>query len=872
MTSSTSPVLVDQHPASAATANGEWCIAAGIDWKAGNQTSQDMQDSPELPIAAVLPEIRDRLRDSTDLVISAAPGAGKTTGVPPALLDQPWSRDRRLILLEPRRLAARAAARRMAAMLGEAVGETVGYRMRLESRTGPKTRIEVVTEGILARQLQADPELSGVAAVLFDEFHERSLQADLALALCLDARQALRPDLRLVVMSATLDTERVTTLLGGLAPVVCDTRSHPVTTRYLDGPRPERRDIETATERTVRRAHRETTGGILVFLPGEREIRRVEASLREDDLGAATDLLPLYGALPAAAQDAAIAPPPPGRRKVVLASAIAETSLTLSGIDTVVDSGFMRVPRFDPGSGMSRLETLRVTRASAEQRLGRAGRLGPGTCYRLWNVAEQRTLLPHRDAEILEADLAPLALDLAQWGVREASDLTWLDPPPAAALAQARDLLAALGALDDDGRLTGHGREMAGLALHPRLAHMVLCGRDLGLGALACDLAGVLGEGEILNLAPEHRSADLRRRLDALHDARDENTRRGPRGRALAMARRWRRQLGLGNERSPTDAAGRLIALAFPDRVARRRPGGPARFVMSSGRGGALRDEDPLAGEPFLALAHLDGAGRDARIHLAAPLGREDIEELFADRLRDEDHVAWDPREEAALAVHRRLLGDLVLAERPLKAPPPDLLGAAVCAGLRQLGLAVLPWTDGLRAWCDRVGFAARHDDGGWPDLSDEALLADLETWLAPFLGGITRRGQFSRIDLAAALQAMLDWRLRQRLDELAPTHVIIPTGERRRIDYGEATPVLAVKLQEMFGQEETPRIAGGRVALAVHLLSPAGRPLQITRDLAGFWRNGYTAVRAEMRGRYPKHPWPEDPLSAEPTSRTKRR
>ncbi|MCP5371485.1 MAG: ATP-dependent helicase HrpB [Hyphomicrobiales bacterium] len=826
-----------------------------------------------LPIQAVLPDLCRALDAAPAAVVAAAPGAGKTTGVPLALLGRPWMDGRRLVVLEPRRLAARAAARRMAALLDEEVGGTVGYRTRLESRIGPGTRIEVVTEGVLARRVQADPELAGVGAVLFDEFHERSAQADLALALCLDVQRALRPDLRLVVMSATLDTAAVAGLLGGAPVIECPVPSFPVETRYLDGPRPALRDLEPAVAAAVRRAHGETAGGILVFLPGEREIRRVEALLAEAGLGPDTDVEPLYGALPPARQDAAIAPAPAGRRKVVLATAIAETSLTIADITVVVDGGFMRGPRFDPRTGLTRLETLRVTRDSADQRRGRAGRVAAGTCVRLWSEAEHRTLQPHRGAEILEADLAPLALDLALWGVRDAADLSWLDPPPAAALTQARDLLADLGALDGAGAVTGHGRAMAGLALHPRLAHMVLRGRDLGLGGLACDLAALLGEGEILARPPGARTAELASRLEALHAKGAAGVRAGVRARARTLAQRWRRHLGLGVAPGDPRDAGRLVALAYPDRVARRRPGGPARYVMANGRGAALDDADPLAGEPFLAVAQVDGAAGDGRVFLAAPLARDDLEDLFADRIVDAERVVWDPRAEAVQANRRRLLGRLVLAETPLDPPPADAVTAAVCDGIRRLGLEALPWTRDLIAWRHRVAFAADHDpDGGWPDLSDGALLDGLEDWLGPFLAGVGRRAQFARIDLAAALRGRLAWDRRRRLDDLAPAEVTVPSGARRTVDYGETPPVLAVKLQEMFGQEDTPRVAGGRVALALHLLSPAGRPLQVTRDLAGFWRTGYASVRAEMRGRYPKHPWPEDPMSATPTARTKGR
>ncbi|HYD99412.1 MAG TPA: ATP-dependent helicase HrpB, partial [Alphaproteobacteria bacterium] len=766
--------------------------------------------SASLPIDAALPELLAALAAGPAAVLQAPPGAGKTTKVPLALLDAPWLAGRKIVMLEPRRLAARAAARRMAQMLGEAVGETVGYRVRLDTRVGPKTRIEVVTEGLFVRQLQGDPELADVGAVLFDEFHERSLDADLGLALALETQGALRDDLRLLVMSATLDGAAVAALLGGAPVVTSEGRSHPVETRYL-GDRPANQRVEEAVAAAVRGALREERGSVLVFLPGVGEIRRTEALLAGSLPGDAV-LAPLYGDLTPEQQDAAIRPAPDGRRKVVLATSIAETSLTIEGIRIVVDSGLSRVPRFDPRSGMARLETVRVSQASADQRRGRAGRLEPGLCLRLWSEAGHRALSPHGAPEIQAADLAPLALDLAQWGVGDPAALAWLDPPPAAAFAQARELLRGLGALDPAGAITPHGKAMAGLGLHPRLAHMVLRGRDLGHGATACDLAALLSERDVVRAGPGARDCDVRLRLDLLRG--EARTAHLPPGLALdrgALAqvregsRQWQRQLGIKGDRRPPgfDTAGRLLAFAYPDRIGQRRPGGGpgggTGYRLSGGRGAVLAEGDPLAAEAWIAVADLDGAARDARVFLAAPLTQAAIEEDFAAEIATVQFVAWEPREGAVLARRQRRLWQLVLKDEPLADPAPEAVAAALIEGIRALGLGVLPWTPELQAWRARIAFLRRVEGeaGGWPDLSDAALLATLEAWLAPFLGGITRRGQFGRIDLGAALRSHLDWNRQKALDELAPTHLTVPSGSRIPLDYSAEEPVLAVRLQE---------------------------------------------------------------------------
>ncbi len=830
-----------------------------------------------LPIAEAVPRVAAALAESGAAVLVAAPGAGKTTLVPLALLGSAWLGRQRAVMLEPRRLAARASARRMAAMLGESVGETVGYRTRLDVKVGPSTRLEVVTEGILVRMLQADAALEGTGLVIFDEFHERSLDGDLGLALTLEARRALRPDLRLLVMSATLDGRRVASLLEGAPVIESPGRLFSVETRYLERPPADR--IDEGAARAIALALREQTGSLLVFLPGIREIRRVERRLRERDLPADVRVTPLYGDLPQPAQDAAIETPGPRTRKIVLATSIAETSLTIDGVRVVIDGGLSRRARFDPRTGMARLVTERVSQASAEQRRGRAGRLEPGVCYRLWPAHEQALLAPFAPPEIMEADLAPLVLELARWGATDPTTLSWLDPPPASAVAQARGLLRALDALDADGRITGHGCAMASLGFHPRLAHMMLRAREAGRGALACDVAALLSERDILRPGLGPRDCDLRLRLELLRGASprdlgpDMAVDRGSLQRAREQARQWRKQLGIADATSPLSAAGAIVALAYPDRVAQRRKSNPGSFRLANGSGAVVSPSDPLSAAEFLAVAALDGDPRNARVYLAAPLPRSDLEADFAEHIEHADLVAWDAREEAVLARRQERLGALVLRDEPLADPPSEAVRAALLKGLRALGLEALPWTSEASALRERIRFARRIEEGDWPDLSDAAMLAGLADWLGPFVEGITRRSQLRRVDLARALRASLSREQQRRLDALAPTHVAVPSGSRVPIDYGAGeTPVVAVRLQEMFGLAKTPAVADGRVPLLLHLLSPAGRPLQVTRDLGRFWATSYAQVRAEMRGRYPKHDWPESPLTAAPTTRTKRR
>ncbi|MFE1602444.1 ATP-dependent helicase HrpB [Methylobacterium sp. ID0610] len=818
--------------------------------------------APALPIDAVLGDLQAALAAGPNAVLVAPPGAGKTTRVPLALLDASWRGDGRIIVLEPRRLAARAAAERMAETLGERVGDTVGLRVRLGSKVSGRTRIEVVTEGVFARMILDDPELSGVAAVLFDEFHERSLDADLGLALALDAQGGLREDLRLVAMSATLDGARVARLMGEAPVIASEGRAHPVETRYLD--RDPNRRIEEAMAEAIERALRAEPGSVLAFLPGQGEIRRV-ATLLEGRLGAfpEVDLAPLYGALDRAEQDRAVRPSPPGRRKVVLATSIAETSLTIEGVRVVVDSGLARVPVYEPDLGLTRLVTVRASRASVDQRRGRAGRTQPGICYRLWAEAATGALEPFTKPEILSADLAGLVLDAAAWGVADPATLPFLDPPPAPALAEAKALLGGLGALDADGRLTPEGERLRALPLPPRLARMVVAAGARGRAAArdAADLAAVLVERGLGGDA-----VDLTERV--------ERFRRDRSGRAEDMRRLaagWARAAGPVASETESPAPGALLALAYPDRIARAR-GKPGEFVLANGRGAALEPALALAREPFLAVAEIVGKASAARILAAAPITLDAIEALFADRIEARTSVAFDAGARALRARAQRRLGALVLGERVLPVPADADSARLLARGVADLGLSALPWSKAAAQWRERVQFLRRAEGEPWPDLSDAALGATAEDWLAPHLVGLTRLDEIGPDRLAEALHALLPWNLRARLDAEAPTHLEVPTGSRIPVDYGAEEPVLAVRVQELFGLAAHPTIGGGRVPLLLHLLSPAQRPIQITRDLPGFWRGSWAAVRSDMRGQYPKHPWPEDPLTAPPTRRAKPR
>ena len=825
-------------------------------------------DTP-LPIDAVLDDLARTLDGHNAAVLVAPPGAGKTTRVPLALLDAPWMRGKKIIVLEPRRIAARASAERMAHTLGERVGETVGYRVRFGSRVSRATRIEVVTEGIFSRQILDDPELNGVAAVLFDEFHERSLDADLGLALARDAQTGLREDLRILVMSATLDGARVAKLLGEAPVVASEGRAFPVETRYLG--RKADAPVERQMADAIASALRADGGSVLAFLPGAAEIRRTQNLLAERVHDAAIEIVPLFGALDASVQDRAIAPPPKGHRKVVLATSIAETSLTIEGVRIVVDSGLARVPRYEPDIGLTRLETMRASRAAVDQRRGRAGRTEPGVCYRLWDEPQTASLAAYTQPEILSADLSSLVLDLAQWGVSDPTSLAFLDPPPAPALKEARELLRELGALDGDGRITDEGRHLRALALPPRLARMIVDSHRLGAGRVAAEIAAVLTER---GLGGDHVDLDVR--LDAFRRDRSQRAEA-----ARNQAERWASQVASSSPVSPEDreseppSNGIMLAFAFPDRVARNR--GNGSFVLANGRGAALDQTSALARAPYIAVAELTGTAMQGRILLAAPITQAEIEAHFADQIETADEISFDRRAMALRARRRKTLHAITLSETPLALEPSEETARILAAGLIAAGLDQLPWSKPVKQWRDRVMFLRAAEgnlsENPWPDLSDDALAAQRETWLVPALLEKTSLKAFSAGDLSEALQARLPWALRARLDREAPTHFEAPTGTQLAIDYeAEQGPTIAVRLQELFGLTSHPSIARGAIPLVLELLSPAHRPVQVTRDLPGFWRGSYAGVRSDLRGRYPRHPWPEDPASAMPTRRVKPR
>ena len=891
-------------------------------------------DTP-LPIDAVLDELSRTLAGRNAAVLVAPPGAGKTTRVPLALLDQSFAKGKKIIVLEPRRIAARASAERMAKSLGERAGETVGYRVRFGSKVSRKTRIEVVTEGIFSRQILEDPELGGVAAVLFDEFHERSLDADLGLALARDAQTGLREDLRILVMSATLDGARVGKLLGDAPVVVSEGRAFPVETRYLG------RKVDMPLERqmadAIASALRSDTGSVLAFLPGAAEIRRTQSFLAERIHDVGIEIVPLFGALDAAAQDRAIAPAPRGHRKVVLATSIAETSLTIEGVRIVVDSGLARVPRYEPDIGLTRLETVRASRAAVDQRRGRAGRVEPGSCYRLWDEPQTASLAPFTQPEILSADLSSLVLDLAQWGVSDPASLSFLDPPPAPALKEAKSLLRELDALDADGRITEEGKSLRALALPLRLARMIVDAHHYGAGEVAADIAAILTERGLGG-----DNVDLDARLDQFR--RDRSPRAGS---ARDMARRWAAQVaaststdaraaqssnpigglsapsplagegrgggsttavsqpgtptpnpspqggGEPNSRAPLTAGERressrdnrrgavqeagalstgvMLAFAFPDRVARNR--GNGSFTLANGRGATVEQISALAREPFIAVGELTGTAASGKILLAAPISEEEIERHFADHIETADEISFDRNALALRARRRTTLHAVTLSESPLALKPSDESARILADGLIALGLDRLPWSKAGKQWRDRVMFLRRAEGESWPDLSDDALAARRADWLVPALHDKTSLKDLLSGALSDAIMALLPWDLRARLDREAPTHFEAPTGSMLAIDYeAEQGPTIAVWLQELFGLNTHPSIAKGKVPLVLELLSPAQRPVQVTRDLPGFWRGSYAAVRTDLRGRYPRHPWPDDPATAVPTRRAKPR
>ncbi|MGX7741427.1 ATP-dependent helicase HrpB [Rhodopseudomonas parapalustris] len=813
-------------------------------------------DTP-LPIDDALDDLTGALEASSTAVLVAPPGAGKTTRVPLALLDAPWLQNRKIIVLEPRRIAARASAERMAKTLGQKAGETVGYRVRFGSKVSRATRIEVVTEGIFTRQILDDPELSGVGAVLFDEFHERSLDADLGLALARDAQQGLREDLRILVMSATIDGARVARLLGDAPVVESLGRAFPVETRYLG--RRSDAPLERQMAEAIAQALRAEPGSVLAFLPGAAEIRRTETMLRERVQDPAIEIVPLFGALDAAVQDRAIQPAPKGQRKVVLATSIAETSLTIEGVRIVVDCGLSRVPRYEPDLGLTRLETVRASRAAADQRRGRAGRIEPGICYRLWDEPQTASLPPYTQPEILSADLSSLLLDLAQWGVADPLSLTFLDPPPQPALKEARELLRELGALDSDGRITDEGRSLRAMALPPRLARMIVDAGRHGYAEDAAEIAAILTERGLGG-----DSVDLDHRRDQFRRDRSQRA-----TSARQMAQRWASSPSPSPQADGELSSGVLLAFAFPDRVAKNR--GNGSFTLANGRGATIEQTSALARAPYLAVGELTGSAAQGRILLAAPMTLTDIELHFGSQIKDADEVSFDRAAMSLRARRRRSLHAITLSEAPLALMPSEQTARVLADGLVAAGLDRLPWSKQLQQWRGRVRFLRKAEGEPWPDLSDAALAESRETWLVPMLFDKTGLKDVSAGDLSDALMNLLPWELRTRLDREAPTHFEAPTGSNLPIDYeAEQGPTIAVRLQELFGLTAHPSVAGGAVPLVLELLSPAHRPVQVTRDLPGFWRGSYAGVRADLRGRYPRHPWPEDPASAPPTRRAK--
>ncbi|MFC0240405.1 ATP-dependent helicase HrpB [Rhodopseudomonas telluris] len=814
-----------------------------------------------LPIDDALGDLTSALAVGSTAVLVAPPGAGKTTRVPLALLDAPWLQGRKIIVLEPRRIAARASAERMAKTLGERAGETVGYRVRFGSKVSRATRIEVVTEGIFTRQILDDPELSGIGAVLFDEFHERSLDADLGLALARDAQQGLREDLRILVMSATIDGARVAKLLGDAPVVESLGRAFPVETRYLG--RRSDAPMERQMAEAIAAALRSDAGSVLAFLPGAAEIRRTETMLRERVQDASVEIVPLFGALDAAVQDRAIQPAPKGQRKVVLATSIAETSLTIEGVRIVVDCGLSRVPRYEPDLGLTRLETVRASRAAVDQRRGRAGRIEPGVCYRLWDEPQTASLPAYTQPEILSADLTSLLLDLAQWGVSDPAALAFLDPPPAPALKEARELLRELGALDADGRITDEGRALRTMALPPRLAWMIVDAARWDHAEEAAEIAAILTERGLGG-----DSVDLDARRDSFRRDRSQRA-----TSARQMAERWAKQAA--SSPSPQGrgelSSGVLLAFAFPDRVAKNRRNGS--FVLANGRGASIEQTSALARAPYLAVGELTGTAAQGRILLAAPITLAEIERHFGDQISDANEVSFDLAAMALRARRRRALHAITLSEAPLALTPSEDSARVLADGLIAAGLDRLPWSKQLQQWRGRVMFLRQAEGDPWPDLSDDGLAAQREAWLVPALFDKAGLKDLSASDLSDALMGLLPWDLRVRLDREAPTHFEAPTGSHLPIDYeAEQGPTIAVRLHELFGLTTHPSVAGGAVPLVLELLSPAHRPVQVTRDLPGFWRGSYAGVRADLRGRYPRHPWPEDPASAPPTRRAKPR
>ncbi|HUL43615.1 MAG TPA: ATP-dependent helicase HrpB [Bacteroidota bacterium] len=817
------------------------------------------------PIESVLPDLCSTLKAHKSVVLSAEPGAGKTTRVPPALLGESWLAGKKIVLLEPRRLAAQRAASYMAQQLGEKVGGTVGYRIRGDQKIGSQTRLEVVTEGILTRIIQDDPALTDIGLVIFDEFHERSIHADLGLALCLNVQEELRPDLRILVMSATLNGLAISQLLGTAPVIRHEGKPFGVVIRYLE--KKDDRPLEDIAASAVARAIRNDEGDVLVFLPGQREIRRVGELLRAADLGRGTNVRMLYGDAPPEDQRAALDPSASGIRKVILSTNIAETSLTIDGVRVVIDSGLVRVSRFDPRKGMAGLVTVPVSKASADQRCGRAGRQASGVCYRLWTEAQHLERLEFSPPEILSADLAPLALELARWGTPNGEGLHFLDPPPEAQLARARGLLTNLEALDEKGTLTAHGRAMADFPVHPRFAHMILRAKEMNLASDACDVAALLEERDI---ATKESDIDLHHRWEILRGGRIRDS--FALSRIRAQAERLRKIVGASPHRESVHRLGVLLALAYPERIAKRRSDEGDRYQLANGVGGILPKKSALSKAQYLAVGEVDGEGREVRIYLAEPIEESDLRSIFASGIRVEDELHWDEREEAVVGGRVERYGELRLRDIRLR-PDAESVRKVMIEGIRRMGLSALPWSKGAEAFRERSEWLRMQGVVGasWPNLSDDALLTGIDEWLGLSLEGISKREHLGRLDIHEILRGLFSHRQILELDRMAPTHLVVATGSRVSVEYHPGSaPVLAVRLQEMFGERSTPTVAGGRVRVVLHLLSPARRPLAVTQDLESFWKNAYPEVRKDMRGKYPKHHWPEDPLAATPTKRTK--
>jgi len=828
----------------------------------------------KLPIHAVLPELSRALGDHSRAILQAPPGAGKTTIVPLHLLDTPWLAGRKILVLEPRRLAARAVCARMADILGERPGERVGYTMRLDTKIGPRTRIEVLTEGVLTQRILNDPEMKDTGLIIFDEFHERSLQADQGLTLSLEVQEALRNDLRILIMSATLDAASLTQVLGQDTPVITAAgQSYPVQTIYV--PAPPAVPLERHACAVITTALQNETGSCLVFLPGAPEIHRLKRLLQQSNLPKNVCIHPLFGGLSREDQDKALHPAPPGRRKVVLATSIAETSLTIEGIRIVVDAGRTRLSRYSPRTGMDRLETIAVSQSSANQRRGRAGRLEPGICYRLWSETAQAALQAQTPPEIENTDLCDMLLTLADWGTTDPLRLTWVTQPPAAHLHQARSLLQELGALDSDGRITQHGHEIRRLGTHPRLAHLMVQAHKRDNAWTGCILAALLMERDIILHTPgASQNRDLRIRLDLLE--RYRTTRRIPDHvhhetcrRILQQAGIWARRLGADQGQIKPEASGMLLALAFPDRVAFQRPDTDGRtYILTNGKGARFLGSDPLTVFPWLVIPELDGKGKDATIFLAAPVDQHDLETDLSALWHTHEDYAWETARMEIVPTRTRFLGAISVSSRPIPKPDPQRLATALLNAVRERGIDLLPWEKTTRSWLARVRFLHAHGLD-LPDFSTKTLLAELDDWLLPFIK--TGKRGLKNIDLFQALKSRLTWEQAKLMDIHAPTHMTVPSGSHVSLDYAGDPPVLAVRIQEIFGWTTTPLLAKGRVPVCIHLLSPAQRPMQVTSDLAGFWKNGYPEIKKELKGRYPKHYWPDDPLTAQATRRTKK-